>query len=138
MVGPQTRKRRCPLERLVLAGFLFAHGWIHAAIYALPPDEKKPPPFDPKHSWALSAAHVAEHPAKTLALTFAWVTTALFGVAAAALLADSPTWLPIAAAGASAGLLLKALFFNPWLSVGVLIDAAVLWAASAGWPESLA
>lgn len=125
------------MERLLLAGFFVAHGWIHAAIYALPPDPDKPPPFDVKHSWALGAAHVAEHPAHTLALWFAWITTALFVVSGIVLLADSEAWIPVAAAGATAGLLLKGLFYNRWLTAGVLIDVGVLWAAYSGWPESL-
>lgn len=125
------------MERLLLAGFVIAHGWIHAAIYAIPPDADKPPPFDPRHSWALSAAHVARQPSKTVALWMAWVTTALFAVSCAALIADSSAWVPVAVAGATAGLLLKGLFFNRWLSAGVLIDVGVFWAAYSRWPESL-
>lgn len=54
------------------------------------------------------------------------------------MLADWSVWVPMAVSGAVAGLLLKGLFFNPWLIVGVLIDIGVLWASSAGWPPSLA
>jgi hypothetical protein len=32
---------------------------------------------------------------------------------------------------------LKVLFFNAWLSAGVLIDLGILWAVAAGWPPSL-
>lgn len=43
-----------------------------------------------------------------------------------------------AVSGSIAGLLLKGLYFHPWLMVGVLIDAGVLGAAAAGWPPTLA
>ena len=125
------------MTRLLLAVFLVAHGFIHGAMWTIPPDPKKPAPFDPKHSWALSAAHVARHPARTLALLLAWMTAVVFGASGIALLADSTLWVPLAVTGAATGLVLKALFFNTWLIVGVAIDVAVLWAASAGWPESL-
>ncbi|MFG2026902.1 hypothetical protein [Streptomyces sp. NPDC048825] len=38
---------------------------------------------------------------------------------------------------ASAGLLLKALWFSPWLSLGTLLDAGVLTAALASRPGSV-
>jgi hypothetical protein len=41
------------------------------------------------------------------------------------------------ALAASLGLIQKAVFFHPWLSIGVLIDLAVLADAVTGWPVSL-
>lgn len=35
------------------------------------------------------------------------------------------------------GLVLKAVWFNPWLLVGVLLDAGVLAAVFGQWPASL-
>jgi hypothetical protein len=42
--------------------------------------------------------------------------------------------VPLAVAGAGVGLTLKLLFFHPWLVVGVLLDGAVLAAATTGSP----
>ena len=42
-----------------------------------------------------------------------------------------------AVAAALLGLLLKGLYFHPWLSVGVLLDLGVLSAALLEWPVAL-
>ncbi len=125
------------MTRLLWAGFLLAHGLIHPAIYAIPKDPTKPAPFDPSHSWALTSAHVAEHPARTLGVAMAGLTAVLYAAAGVVLLGDSSPWMPLAVCAAVTGLLLKGLYFHPWLAIGVLIDVGVLWAAIAGWPPSL-
>ncbi|MDQ3662096.1 MAG: hypothetical protein M3454_13780 [Actinomycetota bacterium] len=125
------------MARLLLAGFLIAHGLIHAAIYAIPKDPDKPAPFDPSHSWAFAAVHVAERPARTFGVRVPWLTALLFAGAGIALLVHSSVWVSIAVCAAAIGLLLKGLFFHPWLILGVLIDIGVVWAATAGWPGSL-
>jgi hypothetical protein len=43
----------------------------------------------------------------------------------------------MAAAAAIVGLALKVLYFNPWLTVGIFLDAAVLSAAVLSWPVGL-
>ena len=43
----------------------------------------------------------------------------------------------MALCAAAVGLIVKFLFFNPWLVVGVALDVAVLAAAMTGWPVSL-
>lgn len=120
------------MERLLLAGFLIAHGLIHAAIYAIPKDPDKPAPFDPGHSWAFPAVHVAERSTRTFGVTVSWLAALLFSGAGIALLVHSSTWVSIAVCAAVLGLLLKGLFFHPWLVLGVLIDIGVVWAATAG------
>ena len=125
------------MERLLLAGFLIAHGLIHAVIYAIPKDPDKPAPFDPSHSWALAAVHVAERPARTFGVRVSWLATLLFAGAGIALVVHSSLWRSIAVCAAVLGLLLKGLFFHPWLIIGVLIDIGFVWAATTGWPASL-
>ena len=125
------------MARLLLAGFLITHGLIHAAIYAIPKDPDKPAPFDPNHSWAFAGVHVAERPARTFGVRVSWLTALLFAGAGIALLVHSSLWVSIAVSAAALGLLVKGLFFHRWLILGVLIDLAVLWAATAGWPASL-
>jgi hypothetical protein len=124
------------MARLLLAGFLIAHGLIHPAIYAFPKDPDKSVPFDPSHSWAFAAAHVAERRARTFSVRVSWLTALLFAGAGIALLVHSSLWVSIAVGAAALGLLGKGLFFHPWLILGVLIDIGVLWAATAGWPGS--
>ena len=45
--------------------------------------------------------------------------------------------MALAVVAAIIALALKILFFNPWLSLGVLLDAAVLSSALWSWPFSL-
>jgi hypothetical protein len=123
--------------RLLVAGFLIAHGLIHWATYAMPKKPDQPGPFDPGHSWALAAAHVTEHPARTLSIVLALVTTAGFCFAGGIVLAGGGWWFEVAAVAAISGLVLKVGYFHPWLSLGVLLDVGVLLAAATGWPPSL-
>jgi hypothetical protein len=76
-------------------------------------------PFDPSHSWALAGAHVEESSTRSLSVIVAWISGIALAVAGVALLAGSVVWIPIAVIGAAAGLMLKVLFFNAWLSAGV-------------------
>jgi hypothetical protein len=45
--------------------------------------------------------------------------------------------VPLAVVAAGLGLVLKTLYFHPWLSLGVLLDLGVLSAALTQWPVSL-
>jgi hypothetical protein len=125
--------------RLLVAGFLVAHGLIHAAIYAMPKPEPADAkaPFDAGHSWALSAVHVAPQPVRTASTGLGWLTAALFAVSAVALLVDVTWWAPAAALAAAVGLVLKLGWFHPWLTAGVLLDVGVLVAVAAEWPAAL-
>ncbi|MFP5345800.1 MAG: hypothetical protein ACLGIA_02040 [Actinomycetes bacterium] len=124
----------------LLAGFLLAHGLLHLAIW-LPrpaPDPDRPPPFEPDHSAVLAATAVPQATAHQLSVGLAAGSAATYLLAGVGV-ALAATWaVPIAAAAALLGLALKALFFSPWLSVGVLLDVAVLSSALLGWPVVLA
>ena len=124
------------MVRLLTAGFLIAHGLIHAAIYA-PPKPQTEQPFDPAHSWALSAAHVGIPSMRAISVNFSWAVAALFAASGIALLASAEVWIPLALAGAGTGVILKGLYFNRWLSAGVLLDVAVMAAVTAEWPGDL-
>ena len=54
-------------------------------------------------------------------------------------LALGSVWaVTLAVAAAIVGLALKVLYFNPWLTLGILLDAGVLSAALLSWPVGLA
>ncbi|HEU4480924.1 MAG TPA: hypothetical protein VFS18_03490 [Actinomycetota bacterium] len=125
------------MEELVVAIFLIAHGAIHPAIYVTPPDPVKPPPFDASHSWALSATDVEEQTAHTLSVGAAWLTAASLSASGIALLLGVSGWSALAISGAITGIILKGLFFHPWLSLGIMIDVAILVAVASEWPASL-
>ena len=82
-----------------------------------------------------TAVHVAPDLARTAALGLAWASTAMFGLAAVLLVAGAGAgaWAPAAAAA----IVLKAAFFNAWLTLGVAIDVVVLAAVVTTWPPSL-
>jgi|GEM_PF-2446676 hypothetical protein len=125
------------MTRTLAALFLLAHGFVHAAVWAAPGPREAQAPFDPRHSWLLAAVHVAADPARTTALGLAWAATGLYALAALLLVAGAGVWAPAAAAAALVAALLKVTFFNTWLTLGVLLDVAVLTAVAAAWPPSL-
>jgi hypothetical protein len=65
-----------------------------------------------------------------------------YALAAVGLFGIGPTglWVPAAAAGTLASLALLALWYLPWLTIGVAIDLVVLWLVlvSSWVPEGLA
>lgn len=123
----------------IVVVFLAAHGLVHLAVW-LPSTEaqpdKPPPPFAPDHSALLEKAAVPRPTAHRVAAGLAVATAVAYLVAALAVLLDQAA-VPIAVVAAVLGLILKVVFFNPWLTFGVLLDALVLAAALAEWPVSL-
>jgi hypothetical protein len=125
------------MTRVVVAAFLIAHGLIHLAIYATPANPDKPAPFDPRHSW------VADRPGTTATLLRSGSTALACAVAAAYSTAGWMVafhvgpWASVAGLAALLGLVLKGLWFHPWLTLGVALDIAVAVAAVVGWPTLL-
>ncbi|MDF3145599.1 hypothetical protein, partial [Streptomyces sp. T21Q-yed] len=61
----------------------------------------------------------------------------VYVVAGAGVLAGSGWWPTAALVAAAGGLALKAIWFDPWLSVGVLLDVGVIVAVACTWPASV-
>ncbi|MGW0758449.1 hypothetical protein ACWD1Y_18580 [Streptomyces sp. NPDC002814] len=123
----------------LVSAFLFIHGFVHLTVWVTQPGKAgKNEPFDPRHSWALAAAELPQaRVVSSAAVGMASVTTILYVIAGAATAAQSSGWATAAILAASVGLVLKALWFNPWLSLGVLLDAGVITAVLMSWPASL-
>lgn len=127
------------MTTVVVVAFLAAHGLLHLAIW-LPhpePDPERPPPFEPDHSALLTAVAAPVETIHRLAVAAAVVVAAVYVLAAMVVGVEAPGALAVTVVAATLGLVQKALFFHPWLSLGVLIDAGVLAGALAGWPISL-
>ncbi|HET6861049.1 MAG TPA: hypothetical protein VFH94_28625 [Streptomyces sp.] len=121
----------------LVTAFLILHGLLHLCVWATPVRSDKPPPFDPGHSWVLTAAHVSAAPARVAVLLLAWFTTLVYVLAGAGVAAGAQ-WGPAAAVvAAMSGLVLKVIWFHPWLTFGVLLDAGVIAAVGSAWPGSL-
>ncbi|MQA87570.1 MAG: hypothetical protein GEV03_23840 [Streptosporangiales bacterium] len=90
-------------------------------------------PYDPRRSWALAAAHVTYVGTARVGVATSWLVAAAYVAGGVALLAGAGWWLPLAVVAAAVGLAFKGLYFHPWLTFGVLLDAAALVAAGTGW-----
>jgi hypothetical protein len=124
------------METAAVAAFLIVHGFVHAMVW-VPKSPAADAPFDPGHSWLLDGAHVALPTERTVSAATAWIVAGLYLVAAALLVAGAAWWGTVAVAAAAVGIALKTAFFNPWLSLGVLLDVAVIVAVLAQWPAAL-
>ncbi|MEU7659193.1 hypothetical protein [Streptomyces lincolnensis] len=121
-----------------LAGaFLILHGLLHAGVWAAPQQPDRAAPFVPGHSWVLAAGHVSLAQTRAWALVIAWYTAVVYSLAGAGVLAGSAWWPTAAVVAAASGLALKAIWFDPWLGVGVLLDIGVVVAGACTWPPSL-
>jgi hypothetical protein len=106
----------------VLVGLLVvAHGLVTFGIWAAPVTEKAP--FNPSHSWLLGDT-------RTLAVALAVVAAVAFVVAGGGVLAQQGWWAAAAVAAGAVAVVLMGLYFNPWLSAGILISAAILYAGA--------
>lgn len=131
--------------RIVFALFLIAHGLVTMSLATVPvpaPGALRTPYFP-----AFWRADVdSAWPASRLGLVPALVRTAgwVLWLAAFILFSDAGLgllgipvlhgiWQPLAAAGAGLSLLLLALFWHPWLALGVLLNMGILAGVYTGW-----
>jgi hypothetical protein len=127
------------MTTVALVGFLAAHGLLHAGIW-LPrfdTDAAVPPPFEPDRSSLLTLTAVPRRTARRVARALATLTTVAYLLAAVGVAAGAGWGVPAAFTAAVLGLVLKGLFFHPWLTIGVLLDVFVLVAAATAWPVTL-
>jgi hypothetical protein len=130
------------LMKLLIAGFLLAHGSIHAGFVSPRPPVTAggPPwPFDINESWVLRSLGVDPALTRVLAIALVALTIAAFALAAVASMGVVPAaWAPAVVVGAAASIALLGLFFHPWLVVGVAIDVLLIWATVvARWVPSI-
>ncbi len=126
--------------RFAFGVFLIAHGLIHAAIWLPQVASRSAPasgtaPFDPGYSWLFSG--VSEDASRWLAALLAIVAAALCISGAVGLFTHLEWWRAVTVAASVSSLALFALYFNPWLSLAVLIDVALVWALVwVHWPSA--
>ena len=123
----------------LLVALLIAHGLVHLAIWLPHPlaDAENPPPFRPDHSALLTTSPVTQAVTHRLSVVLATGAATGYVVAGVAVATSVPGATTMVAAAAGLGLAVKALLFYPLLTLGVLINAALLVAAVSGWPVSL-
>ena len=113
--------------RVLVGLFVVAHGLVTFGIWAAPATDKAP--FNPSHSWLLGDA-------RTLAVALAAVAAVAFLVTGGGFLAQQGWWAAAAVAAGAVAVLLMGLYFNPWLSAGILISAAILYAGAQALQQS--
>ncbi len=130
---------------VLFSAFLVAHALIHLSFLRPRPKaaaEGPAWPFDVHRSWILTPLRVAPGQLHTLGVGLFVLILTGASLAAVTALGIGPASLFVPGimllAVASAGMLL--VFFHPWLTLGIVIDVALLWLVLiAGWrPEGLA
>jgi hypothetical protein len=114
--------------RILLGGFLVAHGLVHLAVWATPkPTDGS---FDPSSSWLFGSA-------KGLSVMIAALATVALVAGGVALFAHAGVWRPLTIVGLAVSLLLDVLYFNPWFIFITVVNAGLLVALSwAHWPST--
>jgi hypothetical protein len=127
------------LTTLVVAGLILAHGLIHLGFVAHRPAPTAGGPewpFELSRSWLLTRFGVPFAVADRVGRGLVAGSVVGFGLAAVVVLGLVPgaAWPATIALGSVASLGLLAIFFHPWLVLGIVIDVAALLAVViAGW-----
>jgi hypothetical protein len=127
------------LARLLLGGFLIAHGLVHG-LYFAPPEENNPKwAFQLDRSWILEHLRVDPSVWRRIGLSLSVVVIAALVLAGLGVWVGVGAWRVLAVAGAAVGLVLFALFWHRWLWIGTLLNAAIIVALVwASWPPASA
>jgi hypothetical protein len=121
------------MTKLLIGGFLLAHGLIHLSYLSpAPPRTAGGPewPFEMARSWLVTGVGLEAGAARALGTALALAAAILLAGAALATvgwIVPGAWWPALAVGGAVASLATLVLFFHPWLVLGLAIDALVLW-----------
>jgi hypothetical protein len=113
--------------RVLLIGFLIAHGLVHVAIWAPKYDPEKAA-FDASHSWLIGNQRL-------LAQVLAFAAAALIVLAGIALWSHAGWWRPTAVVGLGVSTVLLLVYFTPWyLFILPVNTALIVGIAFMDWP----
>jgi nicotinamide riboside transporter PnuC len=110
------------MVRFLAAGFLIAHGGIHAAIWISP--RRSDAPFDAAHSWLFGEVRPAT-------IVLAIIAAVAFLAAGVGYFGAQDWWALAATAGSAVSILLLTLTFSPWWLAAFAINVALVILA---WP----
>lgn len=126
--------------RILFALFLIAHGLIHASYLAPAPSPTAGGPewpFSMERSWLVTGLGLDVGVIRVVGTLLVAIVVVGFAVAGLAWLGIvvPAAWAPmLVMASAIASALLLAAFFHPWIVLGFVIDAVLLWlVVGAGW-----
>ena len=131
--------------KFLLGAFLMGHALIHASYLApVPPRTADGPewPFEMARSWLVTGAGLDPTVVRTLGTALVLTTIALLvaaGLSTVGWLIPPEWWSSLVVGGAIASALTLAMFFHPWIVLGLVIDAVLLWTTLvAGWSPAAA
>jgi hypothetical protein len=110
----------------LLGLFLVAHGLIHASFLSPTPPQTPSGPQWPFHldgSWLLGSA---SRPFGIFLVAVTVIAFILAGASALGFVVPRDWWDSATLLGSIAGTLLLVLYFHPWLSLGILLNAALI------------
>jgi hypothetical protein len=126
--------------RILVGLALIAHALIHSGYLSpAPPQTAGGPawPFEMSKSWLVSNLGLHPDVVRPLGAALVAVTILAFvaaGLATIGIGVPQEWWRWLIAVGAIASLLTLALFFHPWIILGLVIDVALLYLVFvAGW-----
>jgi len=130
---------------LLLGAFLIGHALVHLTYLSpAPPRTADGPewPFEMADSWLVTGAGLDPALVRTIGTAMVLATVVLLvaaGLATFGWLVPAEWWSALVVGGAIASAMTLAMFFQPMIVVGLVIDAALLWAALlAGWTPTVA
>jgi len=129
------------LARLLIGGFLVAHGLIHGLYFSPPPPDAeaaKKWAFHPDRSWLLGRLGFGPSDLRRICLALCSVTIAAFVLAGISLIFGVDWWRLLAGVGAAGGLALLILYWHIWLMFGILLNVAILALLWSDWPSASA
>jgi hypothetical protein len=124
------------VARLLIGGFLIAHGLVHGLYFVTPNEDDPSWAFHLDRSWLLSRLGIDPRPVGTVLCVVVIAALVLSGVS---LFVGFGVWRLFAVAGAAVGLVVFGLFWHRWLWIGTLLNAAIIVALVwANWPSASA
>lgn len=131
--------------KLLFAAFLAAHGLIHASYFSPAPARTAGGPewpFEMGRSWLVTGMGLDVGSVRVIGAVLITLTVTAFLLAALSTvgwLVPDGWWLPLIVVGSIASAAQLLVFFHPWLVLGLVIDAALIWLALASrWTPSVA
>ena len=124
----------------LLAGLLFAHGWVHLMFVFPKPAPAAATssgptwPFDMGSSWLISGPGLDVGLVRTVGIALMAVVFVGFLLAAMStlgVLVPTEWWTGLVVGSAAGSLILLTMFFSPTLLLGYAIDLALLWLVAA-------
>ncbi|MEO8247418.1 MAG: hypothetical protein ABI622_09905 [Chloroflexota bacterium] len=118
---------------LLIAAFLAAHALIHASYLSPAPAQTAGGPewpFTMGRSWLVTGLHLEPRLVTSIGTLLIVTTVAVLLLAALATVGigmPSAWWPYLVTAGAGLSIASLAIFFHPWLILGLAIDAVLLW-----------